>query len=214
MGARLGNLKNEIGKKAGKMLLQATIIGTEPMLMHSCKCVNPLHPITQKMAAITSKHKNQTIEDKAVLSDLEFEGGLYWDDEVGVYIPGENILTCLATGAKTFRKGSAIEKYVRVKESVIPLDYGARLTLEQLKENYDFRDVRPVVIGRARVIRTRPRFHKGWRAAFILEYDEKNIDTGSIMQALEYAGHFIGLGDYRPRYGLFEVTAEEVRAAS
>lgn len=189
--------------------LNVTLKGVAPMLMHDCKCVNPLHPISIQLKALTGKRK-KTEEDLAKISDLEFLAGLYWDDQIGVYVPAENISRCIEEGAKSMKKGKDIVRYVSIIGSMIPLDYGAKKTLDELCSDFSFRDVRAAGVQRARVVRTRPRFHAGWKLSFIIEFDENNIDVQTICQAIDYAGNYIGLCDFRPSYGKFTATVTEV----
>lgn len=60
--------------------LQVTWKGTTPLIMHSCQCVNPLHPIARELKKYTSK-KNKTEEDLIKISDLEWESGAYWSQQ-------------------------------------------------------------------------------------------------------------------------------------
>ena len=62
----------------------------------------------------------------------------------------------------------------------------------------------PVVIQRQRIIRSRPMFNK-WKLEFEIEIFNENIDTKTLKEIFVYAGRFIGIGDYRPRYGRFVV---------
>lgn len=41
-------------------------------------------------------------------------------------------------------------------------------------------------------------------------YDEGKIDLDTIVNAIEYAGSYVGLCDSRPKYGKFVATIEEV----
>ena len=52
--------------------LKVTWKGISPLIMHSCKCVNPLHPIAKELKKYTSK-KTKTDEDLTKISDLEWE---------------------------------------------------------------------------------------------------------------------------------------------
>lgn len=189
--------------------LKVQWVGTTPLLMHDCKCVNPLHPIATKIKEITSKGKNKTEEDLRLLSDLEFQAGLYWNEQIGVYVPAENIEATICAGARSFRKGQDIQRHVFVTELKIPLDYGENLTLEQLMQNPDYRDVRAVRIKNNRLIRTRPRFER-WRLDFVLEYNDVKIDPQIIIRAIDHAGTDVGLCDYRPKYGKFVANIEEI----
>lgn len=183
--------------------------GVSPLIMHSCQCVNPLHPISLEMKKINAKKKNKTEEDLAALSDLEWEGGLYWNDETGLYIPAENIEATIREGAKARRKGKDIVKGFMCEDMMIPLDIGENLTKEQMKADFRFRDVRAMRVMSARVMRTRPRFNM-WNLVFTALYDEKIINFNDLADAIEYAGQYVGLCDSRPKYGKFVAKITEL----
>lgn len=188
--------------------LKVTWKGTTPLIMHSCQCVNPLHPIARELKKYTSK-KNKTEEDLIKISDLEWESGAYWKDGLGLYIPAENVEATIKNGAKANKKGKDIEKYVSVTDLYIPFFYGENLTKEELIANYDYRDTRIMTVQRAKVLRTRPRFDQ-WSIIFNLMYDDTKIDIDTIVNAMEYAGSYVGLCDSRPKYGKFTTIIEEV----
>lgn len=189
--------------------LLVTWKGTTPLIMHSCQCVNPLHPIAKELKKYTSK-RNKTDEDLKKISDLEWESGAYWKDEVGgLYIPGENVEATLVNGAKANKKGKDIEKYVDVCDLYIPFDYGEKLSKEELIQNYEYRDTRVMTVQRSKILRTRPRFDQ-WKIVFSLIYNEEKIDLETIVNAMEYAGQYVGLCDSRPKYGKFTTIIEEL----
>ena len=188
--------------------LKVTWKGTTPLIMHSCQCVNPLHPIARELKKYTSK-KNKTEEDLIKSSDLEWESGAYWKDGLGLYMPAENVEATIKNGAKANKKGKDIEKYVSVTDLYIPFFYGENLTKEELIANYDYRDTRIMTVQRAKVLRTRPRFDQ-WSIIFNLMYDDTKIDIDTIVNAMEYAGSYVGLCDSRPKYGKFTTVIEEV----
>lgn len=182
--------------------------GISPLIMHSCQCVNPLHPISIQIKELTKK-RNKTEEDLARLSDLEWEAGLYWNDEIGLYIPAENIEATVREGAKARRKGKDIVKGFMVNEMMIPLDIGETLTKEELKNDFRFRDVRAMKVKQARVMRTRPRFNM-WNLTFTASYDEHILNFKEIVEAIEYCGQYVGLCDSRPKYGKFTARVTEL----
>lgn len=188
--------------------LRVTWKGTTPLIMHSCKCVNPLHPISRELKKYTSKRK-KTDEDLIKISDLEWEAGAYWNDEIGLYIPAENVEATIINGAKAYKKGKDIQKYVDITDICIPFKYGENLTKQQLIDNYEYRDTRIMTVQRSRVTRTRPRFDQ-WNITFNLRFDENKIDLDDIVNAIEYAGQYVGLCDSRPKYGKFVALIDEV----
>ena len=183
---------------------EITIKGTTPIILHSCKCVNPLHPIAKELKKYTSK-RTKTDEDNAIMSDLEWEAGIYWKDGIGVYIPAENIEATLKNGGKAFKKGTDIQKYVLVESLYNKLDYGENLTYDELKNDYQYRDIRVMVVKTGRVNRTRPRFNT-WRCKFTLILQDDKMDFDTLKNILDYAGNYVGLCDSRPKYGKFVVS--------
>ena len=180
--------------------LKVTWKGISPLIMHSCQGVNPLHPITREIKKLNDRPRGykMTEEELIQMSNLEWESGCYWQDEIGVYVPSENI-------EATIR----IERYVSVTDLMVPLDYGENLSKEQLINDSRYRDTRPMVVSRARVFRTRPRFNQ-WKIIFNLAYNEEKIDVDVIKDAMEFAGDFVGLCDSRPKYGKFVPIIEEL----
>lgn len=182
--------------------------GISPLIMHSCKCVNPLHPLSIEIKKITSIRK-KTEEDQIKLSDLEWEGGLYWDDSIGLYIPAENIEATVREGAKARKKGKDIVRGFMCEDLKAPLDIGAKLTKDQLRDDYNYRDVRSMKVQKARVMRTRPRFNT-WNCTFLASYDENLLNFNDIRNAIEYSGQYVGLCDSRPKYGKFTAKITEL----
>ena len=182
--------------------LKVTWKGISPLIMHSCQCVNPLHSISKELKKYTSK-KSKTDEDLEKIADLEWEAGAYWKDGLGLYMPGENVEATIQNGAKANKKGKDIEKYVEVSDLYIPFYYGENLT-----KSFEYRDTRIMTVMRSKILRTRPRFDQ-WNITFNLRYNEEKIDIETIMNAMEYAGQFVGLCDSRPKYGKFVPIVEE-----
>lgn len=188
--------------------LKVTWKGISPLIMHSCQCVNPLHPIAKELKKYTSK-KKKTDEELDIISNLEWEAGAYWKEGLGLYIPAENVEATIRNGAKVNRKGTDIEKYVNITDLYIPFNYGENLTKEELIHNYEYRDTRIMTVMRSKIVRTRPRFDQ-WNITFNLMYNEEKIDIETIVNAMEYAGQYVGLCDSRPKYGKFVTTIEEI----
>ena len=188
--------------------IKVEIHGLSPIILHSCQCVNPLHPISLEMKKLTSKRK-KTEEDIVKLSDLEWEAGLYWNDEVGVYIPAENLEATIREAAKSSKLGKHFQKGFMVKDMMVPLDIGEELTKEEMRSDARFRDIRPMKVQQSRVLRTRPRFNM-WNLTFTAAYDEKILNFEDVVNAFEYGGQYVGLCDSRPKYGKFTAKITEL----
>ncbi|MHA2068823.1 MAG: hypothetical protein ACXABY_31055 [Candidatus Thorarchaeota archaeon] len=71
-------------------------------------------------------------------------------------------------------------------------------------EDGTFVDQSLVRVGPSRIMRTRPRFHN-WAADIILEFDDEFVDLDTVKRWVEVAGRQVGLCDWRPKFGRFEV---------
>lgn len=189
--------------------LHVTLKGTNTLMMHSPKTVNPLHPLALELKKFTSKRK-KTEDDLQKISELEWEAGLYYDETNGLHIPVECLKKTLENGAKLFKAGKDIQRYVQFTSAVAEFDIGVPFDIEKMKHDMRYYDVRAVAVQRSRVIRTRPRFDV-WRCEFNILFDEEHIDVDVIARAFENAGQYIGLCEARSLgYGRFATVIEEV----
>lgn len=72
------------------------------------------------------------------------------------------------------------------------------------KKTYDEIDRRPAVIQRQRIVKSRPRFNS-WEIEFTINFDEERVKKEVLKEILIEAGKSKGIGDYRPKFGRFEV---------
>jgi hypothetical protein len=77
-------------------------------------------------------------------------------------------------------------------------------TAEELWKETKFVDVRAVTVNQSKIMRTRPIFHV-WELIFDVQYLPDIINEQDVHDWVATAGRVIGLLDYRPRYGRFEV---------
>ena len=66
-------------------------------------------------------------------------------------------------------------------------------------------DIRPVVVQRSRILRARPRFDEWELEFYIINKDPQILLRDTMRRIVEAAGKWIGLCDYRPEFGLFNV---------
>ena len=84
------------------------------------------------------------------------------------------------------------------------LEYEGPRKPDQLWADERFRLRAPAKVGAVRVIRTRPRFDD-WSATIVVKYLPTLLNPGEIRGFLVAAGEQIGIGDWRPRFGRFQV---------
>jgi hypothetical protein len=178
------------------------IKGTTPLIMHNERLANPFDDLTKEIKAITGKRK-KTEDDLHEMARLEWLGGLYHEDGK-IIVPGYNVLAAIRDGGKLHKLGTAVKRAVLVQEDRLELAYDGPTTPAELFKDKNFVDVRSVKVGAARIMRCRPIF-KSWGLCFTLLFDESVIQLDSIKRIVADAGALCGLGDYRPRFGRFEI---------
>ncbi len=162
--------------------VNATIIGTSPLLMHSAQAMEQ-----QGM----KKNPAKQYDHKAYAERVA-----YRKKNKELYIPSRAIKRCMinAAGFHKFGKRSA-KKIIGGCVRIDPIEVGLGTKVYEI-------DLRPVVIQQARIIRARPRLDK-WKVKFDIIYDDEVIkEPEVILRILEDAGKRVGLLDNRPdKYG-------------
>jgi hypothetical protein len=189
-----------------QLKVKLTLTGTAPILMHNARLADPLDSYTKLLKTVSSK-RTKTDDDHEEMARIEFLGGLYCDETMGPYIPGVNLHQCLIEGAKLTRRGRHVERGVVVMEEQLLLAYSGPRTPDELYADKNFRSRLSVGVTTSRVMRTRPKFPQ-WALEAHLVVDTGQLDLNDIGEIAETAGLMIGLGDYRPRYGRFDVVVE------
>lgn len=182
--------------------LNVSICGVAPLIMHNGQTCDPLNKFSKQMKEITAKRK-RTEEDYADMSRIEWHAGLYVDHDNRLVLPADILDASIIEGAKKSKLGKQFKSAVFVPYDA-ELDIGRKYTIDGLWQDSNYRDVRGVRVGQARVMRTRPIFRQ-WAASFVVQFDAELVNLGDVQRALRDCGQQVGLCDYRPKYGRFEV---------
>lgn len=150
----------------------------------------------------------QWVEKKAS-TDYEKEAlkKLYIDSEGTIYQPSTHMERALIEAGKKIRvKGGGKATYSKLFGSMISIE---EFELVHKIQNYEINKTLVVIPStRGRVIRYRPIFKK-WALVFHIDAEDE-IPADVIKEALEIAGRYVGIGDWRPekkgKYGKFQVT--------
>lgn len=191
--------------------LKVTLTGYRPLLMHSANMIDPDNEHVRKLGELQRQLKKLKKEDvdgreeiRRDIEKVEWLGSLYWKEDVGIYLPGDNITACIVAGARKSKSGKQAE------QGLVPIDDAPITTvckttdLEALHKRKEFQFRSPVRIPPktgSRLMKVRPMVPTGWTASIVIEYDI--IPTSDLKEAITDAGATIGLGDWRPKFGRF-----------
>lgn len=201
--------------------IECEIRGQTPLVMNNGEKADPDGVYAERVADLKNKRKKSP-EDRELLGRIEFQGGLYWNEKIGPYLPDGNILASLIEGGRVTKNGKDITAFVSCEpteeakkrgESFVKLEYEGPRDVESMWRAAMF-DRRLVSSngkpGGPKVIRYRPVF-KGWSAKFVLEVDDE-CDPAVVVQALKDAGRRVGVCERkRFRWGRFEVERAKIK---
>lgn len=184
--------------------ISVSIVGVAPLIMHNGQTCDPLNKFAKAMKEITGKRK-KTEEDHGELSRIEWMAGLYVNDLQRLILPSDVLDASIVEGAKKSKLGKQFKSAVFVPYDA-ELDIGKKsYTIEDLWKDENHRDIRGVRVGTSRVMRTRPIFRK-WAATFAVQFDDEQVNLADVQRAIRDCGVQVGLCDYRPKYGRFEMS--------
>ena len=177
--------------------LNLNMKGIRPIILHNGRTADPLDPWAKKLKSIAAKRK-KTEEDHDLMGEIEFEASLYWSDDLGVYMPVDNLHRMFLDACKKIRMGRESIGIMVDTEYGCPIIFPPHKNLKKLKAEPEARIRTLVSIGGVKVVRTRPLVQTGWTMTIPVELDPDIIDRDTFGQIAEIAGHRIGLGDWRP----------------
>jgi hypothetical protein len=162
-------------------------------------------PLLQHRFPEEAEDKKSTKRTGRIDYSQEVEKALFKNKNGVIYEPSSHIEGALRKAAVAFRiPGQSRKTYkdLVLRSIVVVPD---EIPLEP--QEYDV-DKRSVKIQRARVFRYRPRWDE-WSLEFNIHMLDDQFDSDVLKEILEYAGVAHGIGDYRPKFGRFEVVKFE-----
>lgn len=178
------------------------IVGVAPLMMHSIRLANPLDQAAKAIKAVSSKRK-KTEDDHEAMARLEFLGSLYRDDAGHYIIPAPAWEACIVEGAKSQKSGKIAKSGIFVADDTT-IRYAGPKDPEARYADPSCVDYRAVRVQSARLMRCRPIF-RGWSATLTVSHDPRVVAADTLRQWLEIAGRLVGVLEYRPRFGRFDV---------
>ncbi|GAI97946.1 unnamed protein product [marine sediment metagenome] len=139
----------------------------------------------------------------------EAKKALYLNKEDIPYLPANHLEGCMINAAKNFKfKGR--KTYMDFFKAAILVE-PREIPFKKPENPLEYViDEQPVVINRARVLAWRPRWDE-WQFEFkIICLQPDRISDKTLKDILEYGGMFVGIGDFRPKFGRFEFTKFDV----
>jgi len=135
--------------------------------------------------------------------EKQVERSLYLMDNKTVYQPAEHLVGSMIKAGVAFKLQGAGRK--TMKDVMKAGLFVEPLKIPHINQKY-ITDWRPVIINRGRVMKGRARMDQ-WELKFEMVCIDDRATAKDVEEILTYAGGYVGIGDYRPRYGRFEVVS-------
>lgn len=193
--------------------IRAKLVGLAPQIQHNGELADPLNPWVRAMKKLHSKPaKQKTDDDINELYRLEFYGSLYTDKPIAptgnmdakVVWPSANIEALIRDGAKKSRQGKQVQAGAFCQDEFFYLQYDGPKNVADMWDDGRFHFIRTAKVNNSRVRRSRPRF-SNWSLEISITIMPDVVDEEVIRDSLTVAGQLIGLSDWKPKYGRFEV---------
>ena len=183
------------------------IKGLTPLLMHNGQLCDPMNEHTKAMsAAVKDAKKSKTEAAWKAAYRAEFMGGLYLDAKGEPCLTSDMIDSMIVEGARKTRQGKDAEISISSVPGTFALIYKGPRDPDKLWKSGAYHKVCGAKIGKARVMRCRPMF-VDWSVVIDLMYDTDLVNPKDVLKFVEKAGMQVGIADWRPKYGRFEVVA-------
>lgn len=187
--------------------IKVRFVGKMTLLQHNVRLADPLNEFARASKKITDKGSAKRTEaDHEALRRIEWEGGLYHDEKIGPYVPDTWIEGMFVETARPDKGGKRkAESGIFSGMDKIPIEYDGPRDIEGMwAEGWRFVDRRGAGVRDSKVQRTRPRF-RDWALTFFVQFQPEVVDRSTVIDWMKKASYLVGLGDYRPKFGRFEV---------
>jgi len=191
--------------------------GVAPLVFHNGRLADPMDPFAKEIKRLVPKSKKS--EEVAIAmgivewcgslchSDGEVlisDGVVAWDSGIHPVIPAAYIKGMIVGGSKRSKLGQKAKAGVIVEHDA-RLEYSGPKDMNVLMNTPAYRLRKTVRVRTDKVMRTRPIF-RVWAAEIKFEVNPEAINPDDVLNAIMVAGREIGIGDWKPEHGRFEVT--------
>ena len=203
---------------------RAELTSLAPLLLSNNMCSDPLSEAAKIKKQFTSKrtkseadHKNLRVIDWVYSGYWSEPGKVIIDDATNTvsfegfadpYLPSQNFQRCLRNGAAAFKLGKEVERALIV-ENEAKIEYDGPRTAAEMLRQPRFILTSPVVRMKTTNWVTRLIIPQ-WSVKYELTVDDDRISVDALERIIGAAGRFEGLGTWRPRYGRFIGTLDEL----
>lgn len=149
--------------------------------------------------------KGKAAKGSKARKEDDLESYVYRDEQGTICIPAEYFRMAVVNAAKFKQDPRSPRK------SAMDLFKAGVACIEELcptgLDKWDYVDRRRVMVQRNGITRSRPALNKGWQARVTFQVALPEYISPELMnEVMQFAGRLVGVGDFRPTFGRFQVT--------
>ncbi len=195
----IGDVTNDAAKTISDeepYVVEVKVKGTAALMFHRWSCDDIEAKSKAKKGSKAKKEDN-------------IESYVWRNTKNEICIPGEYFRMAIITAAKFLQDPRSPRK------SAMDLFKAGIATLDELcslgTKDWDYLDRRRVTIQRNGITRVRPAFNVGWEAEFRMQVLlPEYISQDLLNETVSKAGRLVGVGDFRPTFGRFQIIRFDV----
>ncbi len=186
--------------------LKCKVVGNNEIRINNPQSADSLNKYAKAMKEINSiHHTKKTDADKEKLENISIESKLYFNEDLGVWIPTNWFISALGgvshklckIGKKVLREG------VFVNGTKAKMSYSGMKSVKKIEDivlNQMFRERQFHNINNSTVPIEMPTF-SNWSFHIDLDFDEEVVTEEEMISMLHMVVIRKGFGDFRPTYG-------------
>lgn len=185
--------------------VEVVLQGISPLIMNNGRAADTTEStVIAKVEAFGAYKKAPTDVNREYFEQAQMTMSVYYDDELGVYLPWDNIaksLTQAGAGIKIGQKSlkSAATGIMADEDGFAFLIDGKPLKKwDTVVKDKRFRFRRVARQGKNAIVRVRVKIPSGWEVVVRCKFLTDVVDADTVKRLFEDAGINKGLGDWRP----------------
>ena len=184
------------------------------IMLQNGQTANPRNQYAKRLKELNKDKKRKGADVDAILdkmADVEVESCLYWRDDMGLYLPADNIRAAFIDGAKLSRGGANVKRYCFVTGPA-KLEYTGPQDVAGIVADKQFHYEGIVKVGMVKVPKTRA-VVRDWSCIIEIGLMPGDvIDERDVIKYMTDAGLYCGIGASRTYgFGRFDVQVADAK---
>lgn len=185
---------------------RVTITGIGPLLQNNPQTVDPFNYYKKECTLAYNRAKKSKTEEDLILSgNWDTEAKLFFDQQLGVYVPTRWLTEQIVTAAYGIIKVSRD----KMRGGIFSTEDKAKLhykgmnkvkTIHDVVYDPEFRHRMILPQNKVRIPKDFPIF-RDWSFSTVIEFDDSVVDFVGLSNILKRSAMYVGFGDFRPTFG-------------